>query len=451
MRSAVQMILGGFLLLSPLPAAAGQDLPVCVHWHTAFVFDEFADHAVLTGKGVGKAYLANPDLCAQKNLNMGDECKPAFSLKVGETVSIGHVCGKWTYVKHETQVERRKKWISGWIENRRLKKIPPSQEILKKREEWDKHRHKNDSELANAIYRGDIEHISEILSADKSSKQARLALGIATVQNRPDIVAISLAHGARPDDDPVECFRLLNVAANNVEILRQLINAGWPPDCRVQSKHSDERTVLMGIASKRRVWATPNREPIDVRPGSDPVEAAKVLVAAGANLNLVDSHGGTALRHTLQANNVDVAAYLLNAGIDVNNTIDDSTSMGVQHGNTTLMEALFWYTLTWDPTMIKLLLEHGADANYLNQRDYDGDCDKTTKGKCTFAGQTVLTRAAEDGYSTIVRLLLEHGANPELPRKDGALPADIARENGHADVAALIDGYLRKERKNDHN
>jgi hypothetical protein len=42
-------------------------------------------------------------------------------------------------------------------------------------------------------------------------------------------------------------------------------------------------------------------------------------------------------------NNVDVARVLLDAGADVNNTLDETTSIGVQEGNTALLAAIAWY------------------------------------------------------------------------------------------------------------
>jgi ankyrin repeat protein len=35
-------------------------------------------------------------------------------------------------------------------------------------------------------------------------------------------------------------------------------------------------------------------------------------------------------------------------------------------------------------------------------------------------------------------ILLDHRANPKIARSDGALAADIAKQNGHEDVRDLI-------------
>jgi ankyrin repeat protein len=72
--------------------------------------------------------------------------------------------------------------------------------------------------------------------------------------------------------------------------------------------------------------------------------------------------------------------------------------------------------------------------------------DPSTGRQNLLAGVTALHVAAENGYLSICKLLLEHGADSHLPRSDGVLPADIARDNAHKEVAALIDSYASHTR-----
>jgi ankyrin repeat protein len=174
-------------------------------------------------------------------------------------------------------------------------------------------------------------------------------------------------------------------------------------------------------------------------PSPEPVAAVKALLDAGARVDEVDVWGGTALRSALGSNNVDVAQVLLDAGADVNNYIDGP--MGDSHGNTLLAEAVFWYSLTNDPTMIALLLERGADVNYRSPSPFRGMCGAAGYPECTFEGQTALTRAAANGLYDVVRLLLDHGADPNLSRRDGETAAALARAYRHPDVAVMIDRY----------
>lgn len=70
---------------------------------------------------------------------------------------------------------------------------------------------------------------------------------------------------------------------------------------------------------------------------------------------------------------------------------------------------------------VALLLERGADANARQQ-----------------VGYTPLMGAAAAGRQDIVDLLLTHGADPSLLSEDGKRASDVAREHGHADIAARL-------------
>ena len=94
--------------------------------------------------------------------------------------------------------------------------------------------------------------------------------------------------------------------------------------------------------------------------------------------------------------------------------------------------------------MIIVLLRAGADADY---REPDDDWVSPKTGDVVPA-QTVLTAAAENGYFEVVRILLEHGADPLKPRHDGQVPAEVAKKAGHRDVAALIEKYAGRRASN---
>jgi uncharacterized protein len=56
-------------------------------------------------------------------------------------------------------------------------------------------------------------------------------------------------------------------------------------------------------------------------------------------------------------------------------------------------------------------------------------------------GHALLVRAAGRGHTDIVLLLLQHGADPDGTRPDGATPLGEAASEGHLDVVALLLGF----------
>jgi ankyrin repeat protein len=143
----------------------------------------------------------------------------------------------------------------------------------------------------------------------------------------------------------------------------------------------------------------------------------------------------------MRLNNLGIAKLLIKAGAKVNQQLDDSTSRGEQEGNTILMETIYWYSLFKDASAIELLLANGANPNDNNSLPYDEYCDKTTSGKCTWRGYTVLTFAAKHGWDEVVKLLLRYGADSSIPRNDGKEAYEIAKEYKHFSTANIIKKY----------
>jgi ankyrin repeat protein len=70
----------------------------------------------------------------------------------------------------------------------------------------------------------------------------------------------------------------------------------------------------------------------------------------------------------------------------------------------------------------RLLLEHGAPVNARQQ-----------------AGWVPIHAAAQNGDRPMVELLLQHGADPKLVNDQGKTSAMVAREKGHAEIAARLE------------
>ena len=70
----------------------------------------------------------------------------------------------------------------------------------------------------------------------------------------------------------------------------------------------------------------------------------------------------------------------------------------------------------------RLLLERGAPVNARQQ-----------------AGWVPIHAAAQNGDRPMVELLLQHGADPKRVNDQGKTSAMVAREKGHAEIAALLD------------
>jgi ankyrin repeat protein len=158
------------------------------------------------------------------------------------------------------------------------------------------------------------------------------------------------------------------------------------------------------------------------------LEMARILVDAGAELDRPSANGTHPLVVAITNNHIELAGFLLSAGADPNAA--DSF-----YKRTPLYAAVEMrnpdYTRDTpqpvpdvrDPMdLIKDLLARGANPNVrANTTPFRGFF-QVSANWANFDGQTPFLRAALSGDVTLMRLLLEHGADPNLATADGATP-----------------------------
>jgi hypothetical protein len=80
-----------------------------------------------------------------------------------------------------------------------------------------------------------------------------------------------------------------------------------------------------------------------------------------------------------------------------------------------------------DPRVTRLLIAHGADPN-IPRSD----------------GSTPLHHASMNGWIEVARLLIEHGANLEVQDERGKTPLDIATDKQHVEIIKLLSEHVSK-------
>ena len=144
------------------------------------------------------------------------------------------------------------------------------------------------------------------------------------------------------------------------------------------------------------------------------LEKVRQLLSQGSDPNGIDPEGRTALMFASFNGHTEIVRLLLEAGADVR-TRD---AMG--------RTALLYASTGPFAATVKLLLAHQADPNIVDHDEHFSP----------------LMHAAAEGQLEVVRLLLESGADPMLKDIDGETAALFARNNGHTEVAGLIQSVI---------
>ena len=166
------------------------------------------------------------------------------------------------------------------------------------------------------------------------------------------------------------------------------------------------------------------RTPLQLAAELGRLDIAKFLVDRGALINAPPAyqHGRTALQAAASSSspNMELLQFLVNKGADIN------AAAGVCGGITALQGA----AIAGSFPVVQYLRGKGADVN----------------GRPAITeGRTAIEGAAEHGRLDTVPLLLEYGAKGDVVRKKGYTRAiDLAKENGHFDVANLLSSAQRE-------
>ena len=184
---------------------------------------------------------------------------------------------------------------------------------------------------------------------------------------------------------------------------------------------------------------TPPRGTLDPTPGGlsalhyaardGHFEIVRLLVAAHANVNLFEANGISPLLTAISNDHVDIAHYLLDHGAD-------PKPFDVW-GRTPLFEAVAVRNLEVNKTedngvdreamlgLIRALLDRGANPNARTLEQLPTRRWIMTLNDISwvdFSGQTPFLRAALSGDTSVMRLLLAHGANPNIATYEGTTP-----------------------------
>jgi len=181
---------------------------------------------------------------------------------------------------------------------------------------------------------------------------------------------------------------------------------------QAQQQDDDDEFLFAGLVGSGGGGLTPLV--LAAREGD--LESARLLLAAGADVNQATEYGWTPLLTATNNRNYQLAQYLVERGADVNKANKGNwTPLYLATDNRNIEGGDFPVPKpdTDHFDYIKFLLEHGADPNV---RIKDNTLTRTIFTMQWFleAGATPFIRAAQSSDLELLKLLLSRGADPQI-------------------------------------
>ena len=234
-------------------------------------------------------------------------------------------------------------------------------------------------------------------------------LAIELINHNADVNARELDSRGNISADSL--FYAVN-ANNSLELVKVLLNSGANPNIVYSDTEEGNFTIL-----DRSLYY-------------NNFEIFKTLVENGANIDKVNDRGEPFIVNAIRRERFDIVKYLVEKGIDPTMKYTDYRNIPF---------SLLVATVNNSNTKIaEYLIDKGADVNtkaiidnYMENGMTSNDKDDSKE-----AVNLILT-AIENGNTSLVKLLIEKGADTTVVNKEKKTVFDIAREKGYDDILEL--------------
>lgn len=285
---------------------------------------------------------------------------------------------------------------------------------------------------------GDMVEILLKAGADAKAviKEGETVLMAAARTGNPKAVRLLVERGAAVnarEDRLGETALMWAVAENHPEAATLLIAHGADVNALTNDlKYNKDRFGLEGVLT---ILPHGHWTPLMYAARQGSLQAAKVLVDAGADKNARDPDLSTPAIIAAINGHYDVAAMLVERGADPNLT--DTSGMAVLYAAVDMNTPAEIYgrpnrksTSTISALdLMEVLLAHGANVN-AQLRSATVQRAHTPGDGLLGGGATSLMRAARTGDAAAMRILLDHGADPAMTTSNHTTPLMFAAGNG---------------------
>lgn len=208
-----------------------------------------------------------------------------------------------------------------------------------------------------------------------------------------------------------------------------------------------KRRTVLACAVAYPIWAGADAAELVQRAEAGDLPALRRLLDAGVPVDARDSRGRTALLAATHANRIDVAHLLIQRGADVNAKDELQDSAFLYAGAEGRLEILrltlaagadLKSTNRYGGTALIPAAHHGHVETVRELLKTDIAIDHVNRLGWTALLEAIILGDGGTAHTEIVRLLVAHGANLQLPDAQGVTPLAHAQERGQRAIIDIL-------------
>ncbi|USK96353.1 ankyrin repeat domain-containing protein [Bacillus tropicus] len=211
------------------------------------------------------------------------------------------------------------------------------------------------------------------------------------------------------------CVIFLQGCSQEQEVKKKMTN--METSLLTATEKQETNTVISLLKKRADINITDNkgRTPLMIATYKNDVKTAKVLIEAGADVNIQDDMKNNPFLYASAEGYLDILKLTIDAGAD--------PTLTNRYGGTALIPAS---EHGYIDVIKELLTRTNIDVNHVNNLGW------------TALMEAIVLNNGNETQQQVIRLLIEHGADVNIPDNDGFTPLEHARAHNFEEIEKIL-------------
>lgn len=213
------------------------------------------------------------------------------------------------------------------------------------------------------------------------------------------------------------CVIFLQGCSQEQEVKKEMTNMETALLAATEKNETNTVISLLKQGANINAKDSQGRTPLMIATYKNDIKTAKALIDAGADVNIQDNIKNNPFLYAGAEGYLDILKLTIDAGAD--------PALTNRYGGTALIPASEHGYIT---VIKELLTRTNIDVNHVNNLGW------------TALMEAIVLSNGDETQQQVIRLLIEHGADVNIPDNDGVTPLEHARAHNFEEIERILVG-----------